>query len=280
MSKNNIQDIWLSKAKSIGEIKDGISYLAIGAHSDDLELIGLAGIIKHFKNKRNNFFGVLVSDNRGKPFHPKYKDYSPSRIQKIREDEQIKAAKIGDYSGVAFLRYPSSLIKNPSYKKEIEDKIKEIIELLNPHTIYTHNLYDRHPTHVAVSLRVIGALRKITKTKRPKEVYGVEVWGSLDWLSDKEKIAFDVSGYEELLSKLLEVFKSQIYKSHRYNEAALCRMRSNAIYNETHQFSKSTSLIFALDLMPLIKNRKLSIKKFIKDHLRSVEKDLPIKQLC
>ena len=238
--------LWLREAKSLKQLSKKVTHLAIGAHSDDLEVIAFDGIVKHFKDKRSNFFGIVVSDNQGKPIHPKYKSSSLSKVQKIREEEQIKAARLGEYAGLAFLRYPSSEIRNPFYEKKIEGKIIELIELLKPLVIYTHNLADKHPTHLAVALRVIDALKKLPKGKRPKKLYGVEVWGGLDWLSDKDKVVFDVSGYELLASKILGVFKSQMFGPHRYDEASLSRRRANAVYHKTHKFSLFLSKVFYL----------------------------------
>lgn len=266
--------LWTPKRKNkIKELKK-ITHLGIGAHADDLEIIALDGIVKHFKNKKNNFFGIVVSDNKGKPRHPRYKDYSALKMQEIRKKEQIKAACLGEYAGLAFLNYPSPKIKKVKSKGEIEDKIKKLIESLMPSVIYTHSLTDRHPTHVAVALRVIGALRRLTIDKKEVKVYGVEVWGSLDWLLGKDKVVFDVSGYDELSASLLKAFKSQTYGNHRYDLGTLSRMKANAVYYKSHAFSGSTSLVYAMNLTPLINNKKLKIKKFLKYQLVSFEKDI------
>ncbi len=264
----NIQ-IWTPNRKSFEELRKKTTHLGVCAHSDDLEVIAFDGIVKHFKDKRSNFFGIVVSDNQGKPIHPKYKSFSLSKVQKIREEEQIKAARLGEYAGLAFLRYPSSKIKDAKYKEKIKEKIKEVVDFLRPSIVYTHSLFDRHLSHVAVTLRAIEALRGLNKNKRPDKLYGVEVWGGLDWLSQKRREVFDVSGYEELSSKLLRVFKSQRFGLHRYDVAFLSRMKSNAVYYKTHQFSKSTSLIFAMDLTQLVKNKRLSIKKYLKSHINA-----------
>ena len=274
--------IWMPNRKSLEQLRKETTHLGICAHSDDLEVIAFDGIIKHFKDKRSNFFGIVVSDNQGRPIHPKYKSSSLSKVQKIREEEQIKAARLGEYAGLAFLRYPSSKIKDAKYKEKIKEKIKEIVSFLRPSIIYTHSLFDRHSTHVAVSLRAIEALRGLNKNKRTDKLYGVEVWGGLDWLSDKDKVIFDVSGYEELASNLLKVYHSQIFGSHRYDIAVLSKRKANAIYHKTHQFSKSTSLIFAMDLTQLVKNKRLNVKKYFKSHINAFSDNVfcRLKEIC
>ncbi|MCK4519129.1 MAG: PIG-L family deacetylase, partial [Candidatus Omnitrophica bacterium] len=208
--------------------------------------------------------GILLSDNRGKPIHPRYKNFSLSKIQKVREDEQKKAALLGEYAGLCFLRYPSAFIRNTRYKKEVEAAVKRLIEKIKPSVIYTHSLTDKHPTHRAAACRVIGALKRTAPDKRPEYLYGIGVWGGLDWLPDSKRKAFDVSGYEELASKLLKAYKSQMFGLHRYDAAVLSRRRANAIFHRSRGFSKSSSIIYAMELTSLINNPKLTIKKYLK----------------
>jgi LmbE family N-acetylglucosaminyl deacetylase len=270
MDKINAQ-IWLPKKRALDKLPQKITHMAIGAHCDDLEIIGLDGIVKHFKKRGNNFFGVIVSNSQGGPIHPKFKHYSPSKIEKIREEEQIKAAQIGKYKGVAFLRYPSVKIKDPKSSPEIEEKIRELAEYLNPQIIYTHSLFDKHPTHIAVSLRTIEALRN--SAVKPEKLYGVSVWGSLNWLSQDKQVVFNLSSYEKLILKLLRVFKSQRFGPHKHDQALLSKMRADAIYLKTHEFTKHTSLIKAVDLSPLI-HKNLSLDDYLKSYISDLERTL------
>ncbi len=239
-------------------------HLAIVAHADDIEMLALMPIAQ----KPKGFFGIVVGDNKGKPIKPEYKNLSPDKIQRIREKEQEQAARAGGYSGVAFLRISSKDIKSLRRKREVVDIIFNLIKNMPIETIYTHSLFDNHPTHTAVAQRVVSSIKKLPLKKRPKAIYGMEVWGSLDWLPDKYKVAFDVSSSVDLIKKLLAVYKSQYYKGHRYDKALLGRLRANAVFNKTHAFSGGKALIYGLDLSPLFKKKSLTGEKYIQNILK------------
>jgi hypothetical protein len=129
--------------------------------------------------------------------------------------------------------------------------------------IYTHNLADKHDTHVAVALRVIRALRELPADLRPQHLYGCEVWRNLDWLNDKDKVVFDVSAHENLATSLVGIFDSQICGGKRYDLATMGRRRANASYLESHATDVATSVIFGIDLTPLIKDPSLDLKQYI-----------------
>ena len=59
--------------------------------------------------------------------------------------------------------------------------------------MYTHNLADKHETHVAVALRTIAAIRGLPEEERPARLLGCEVWRDLDWMLDEEKVVLDLS---------------------------------------------------------------------------------------
>ena len=82
--------------------------------------------------------------------------------------------------------------------------------------VYTHNLADKHPTHVAVARAAIEALRSLPPEIRPQRVIGCEGWRDLDWLPDNEKVVMDVTGHEALAAKLSACFVSQIGGGKRY----------------------------------------------------------------
>jgi hypothetical protein len=85
-----------------------------------------------------------------------------------------------------------------------------ILRAAKPRFVYTHNLADKHDTHVAVALRVIEALRRLEGAERPERVVGCEVWRGLDWLMDSDKVLMDLSAHENMQFALLGVFDSQI----------------------------------------------------------------------
>ena len=79
------------------------------------------------------------------------------------------------------LDYPSTAIKDGTNQNPVDDIVK-ILKATCPERIYTHNLADKHDTHIGVALRVISAVRALPETERPEKLYGCEVWRDITYL--------------------------------------------------------------------------------------------------
>ena len=123
-------------------------------------------------------------------------------------------------------------------------------------------------------MMVIKALRELNY--RPKAVYGCEVWRNLDWLNDKDKIIFNVSGNKKLEEDLLKVFDSQITGGKLYDKATIGRRLSNATFSETTEIDSAESMIYAMDLTPLIYDHTININSFIKEHIYNFSNDVDL----
>lgn len=244
------------------------THLGIGAHQDDLEIFAIHGILAGLDDKNNSFTGVTVTDGRSAPRSGPYAEISDDDLWKLRTAEQKKAADIGRYNAQIMLNYSSAEVKSPDRDSVIGD-IKKIIEVTQPEVIYTHNLADKHDTHVAVALSVIAALREISPDIAKLTLFGCEVWGDLDWLSDEHKVALDVSGHPDLQEHLLDVFESQIAGGKRYDLATVGRQMANATYYQSHQTDQTSRMTYAMDLTPLIEDPELSIPEFINQHIQN-----------
>ena len=242
------------------------THMAVGAHQDDLEIMAFDGILKCFQREDRWFTGVVVTNGAGSPRDDLYKDYTDEAMRAVRIKEQRKAAVLGEYAAQALLDYPSSAVKDGSNKDPLED-ITLLLKMAQPQVVYTHNLADKHDTHVAVTLRVIQAIRTFPEQDRPRSLYGCEVWRDLDWMVDEDKIAFDCSGHQNLQAALLGVFDSQVSGGKRYDLATMGRRRANATYFASHGTDVATGLIYAMDLTPLIQDPSQDIQSYVQAYL-------------
>ena len=249
------------------------THLAIGAHQDDLEIMAYDGILECFQRDDRWFCGVVVTDGSGSPRAGVYADYSDEEMRTARRKEQMKAAIVGEYGAQVFLDYPSSTIKDGKNLKPVQDLAK-LLEAAQPEIVYTHNLADKHDTHLGVALKVIEAIRSLPADERPLKVYGCEMWRDLDWLADIDKVAFDVSAHESLQASLLGVFDSQISGGKRYDLATIGRRRAHATYFASHETDISTSMIFAMDLTPLIYDPELEILTYTLEFIQRFAEEI------
>ncbi len=238
------------------------THLAVGAHQDDLEIMAFHGILECFGQSDKHFTGVTVTNGSGSPRDDLYKNYSDEEMRKVRRVEQKKAAFVGEYSAQVFLDYPSSAVKDGKNPSVAED-LKKLVAAARPRVIYTHNLADKHDTHVGVVLKLIRALRELPAADRPERLLGCEVWRDLDWMVDKDKVLFVVDSHENLAAALVGIFDSQICGGKRYDLATMARRRANATYFESHATDKANSVIFGIDLTPLIQDVKLEPASYI-----------------
>jgi LmbE family N-acetylglucosaminyl deacetylase len=238
------------------------THMGIGAHQDDLEIMAYHGILECFGKADRHFTGVTVTNGAGSPRDDLYAKYTDEDMQKIRRVEQRKAAYVGEYAAQVFLDYTSGEVKDKNNPDVIGD-LKQLLSAAKPRVIYTHNLADKHDTHVGVALRVIHAVRSLPVAERPEKLYGCEVWRGLDWLNDEDKVFFDVTAHENLAMSLVGVFDSQICGGKRYDLATAGRRRANATYFASHATDVAQSVIFGIDLTPLIHDDKLDPGKYI-----------------
>jgi len=236
--------------------------LAVAAHPDDIEIMAFHGILKCFESADECFFGVIATDGAGSPREGMYKSFTDDEMKIVRKKEQKKAAVVGEYGGVAFLNYTSSEIKNAGHP-DPKDDLKDLLLLARPKFLYTHNPADKHDTHVAVGLRALQAVRELPPELRPEKVYGCEVWRDLDWMSDEDKVGFDVSEHQNLATSLVSVHDSQVAGGKGYDLATIGRRRAHATYYATHDVDMATSMIFAMDLTPLAQDPSLSVRDFV-----------------
>lgn len=249
------------------------THMAVGAHQDDLEIMAYQGILECFGKQDNHFTGVTVTNGAGSPRDDLYASYSDEEMQKVRRVEQRKAASVGEYSAQVFLDYTSGAVKDKNNADVVVD-LKQLLEAAKPKVVYTHNLADKHDTHVGVTLRLIQAIRSMDAVSRPEKLYGCEVWRNLDWLNDSDKVIFDVSAHENLAMSLVGIFDSQICGGKRYDLATAGRRRANATFFASHATDVATSVIFGVDLTPLIKDDKLDPATYIKGFIDRFAQDV------
>lgn len=249
------------------------THMTIAAHQDDIEIMAYHGIEKCFQSKDNHFMGVVVTNGAGSARDNIYKDYTNQEMIDVRKVEQKKAAILGEFSALALLDYPSSNVKD----KDDENVVSELVELLKqaqPEIVYTHNLADKHDTHIGVVTKTIKAIRSLAVNERPKQVLGCEVWRNLDWVNDDEKVYLDVSNHPNLASALVEVFDSQIVGGKRYDAATIGRRLSNATFSSSHTIDTSNAITYAMDLTPLIKDDSMDIVDFITSYIDRFKTDV------
>jgi LmbE family N-acetylglucosaminyl deacetylase len=267
-------EVYVPDGISLPEALSRTTHLAVGTHPDDLEIMAFDGILRCFQRSDRWFTGVVVTNGSGSPRDDLYEDYSDEMMQAVRRKEQKKAAKVGEYGALVLLDYPSSDVKDTVNEAPRID-LTAIFDKTRPETVYTHNPADKHDTHVAVALRTISALRSLPpESSRPHKLYGCEVWRDLDWMADEDKVAFDVSAHENLQASLLGIFDSQICGGKRYDLATQGRRRANATYFASHGTDTASSIIYAMDLTPLIQDPELSVNDFVQSHIQKFASDV------
>lgn len=240
-----------------------ITHMCFAAHFDDIEFMAYHGILQCFGADDKWFCGVVMTDGAGSPRSGIYGNYTDEEMKKIRVVEQKKAAVIGEYGAMYNLNFTSAEVKAGG--QEVVRQIMDIIEHYRPQVIYTHNPFDKHDTHCAVSLLVIEALKKLPECCRPKVLYGCEVWRDLDWLNDEEKVFLDVSGHPNIAMCLASVFDSQICGGKRYDLACDGRRLANATYYASHDTDKAERANYALDMTELMGDK--SVEQFVADRI-------------
>ena len=250
-----------------------VTHLGIVSHQDDLEIAAYHGITECFHSGDKWFGGVVVTNGSGSPRKGPYADYTDEEMQKVRLTEQRKAAYVGEYSVMIQLGYPSDDLKTES-RTNVAADIAQILTITQPEILYVHNPCDRHDTHVATFLRCIEAIRSLPKDKRPKTVYGCEVWRKLDWLLTNDKVMLWVDKHPHLLRPLLGVFDSQISGGKRYDLAEEGLRHANATYFDSHTTDKTSLLTFAMDLTPLAHDDSLCVEEYTLSYVRRLEQDV------
>ena len=168
-----------------------VTHLGIGAHSDDLEFMALEGILQCYDSEAS-FVGVTCTDGRGSSRIGRFADFTGDDMVRVRHDEQKKAADLGRYAAMIQLGHSSSAVK--SDRQSLVTELLHLLEVCQPETVYTHNLADKHPSHIGVALATIDAIRQMSEQERPIRVLGCEVWRGLDWMGDDEKVAMNEAG--------------------------------------------------------------------------------------
>jgi len=237
------------------------THLSIAAHQDDIEIMAYHGIAECFGHRDRWFTGVVATNGAGSPRSGIYANYSDQEMQRVRIQEQRKAAFIGDYACQVQLGYSSAEVKDPA--GHLLGDLCAILRAAKPRVVYLHNLADKHDTHVAVALRAIAALRAVREETRPQTVYGCEVWRDLDWLPDEIKRPLPASARSNIAAALVGVFDSQVSGGKRYDLATAGRRLAHATYFASHATDQESALNFAMDLTPLVDDPALSIADYI-----------------
>lgn len=252
---------------------DRTTHLAVGAHQDDIPIMAYDGIVRCFGRGDRWFLGITVTDGAGSPRTDLYADYTDDEMRAVRVAEEQKAAFVGEYAATIQLDYTSAATKS-SAADEVVDELAGIIAAATPEVVYTHNLADKHDTHVATALRTIAAIRSLPAGSRPKALYGCEVWRDLDWMTDDDKVLFDVSQHGNLSAALIGVYDSQVAGGKRYDLATEGRRLANATYLASHEVDEAQALIVGMDLTPLISDEVQDPARFVTDHITRMQREI------
>lgn len=246
--------------------------MAVMAHQDDIPIGAMYGVLQCFGKSDAWFTGVTVTNGAGSPRDDLYASFTDEEMRVVRAEEEKKAAFVGEYAACFLLDYPSSAVKDASHP-DLVAELKAIFLAAKPKIVYTHNLADKHDTHVAVALRTIAALRELAPEYQPEAVWGCEVWRDLDWMNDDDKVLLDCTPHENVSAAVMAVYDSQICGGKRYDLATAGRRKAHATYHASHGVDESQSLNFGMDLTPLLKDASLSPVDLLNQYITNFQSE-------
>lgn len=274
--ENGDPRIFVPDGQPVPEALARVTHLGIGAHQDDLEFHALHGILECWDRTDRAFGGITCTDGAGSTRTGPYADYTDQQMREVRIKEQNTAAEIGRYAVMVQLGHSSAVARDPKNFALFEE-LRALLDKMQPEVIYTHNLADKHETHIAVVMKTIAAIRLLPSSRRPRRLLGFEGWRGLDWLLAKDKVALDVSARPELADQLAAVFDSQIAGGKRYDLGMNGRRAANATLDDPYTPDGSTRMTFAMDMTPLILDDTLDSLEFALGFVRRLEADIRAK---
>jgi LmbE family N-acetylglucosaminyl deacetylase len=249
------------------------THLCVAAHQDDIEIMAYHGIAECFGQDDKWFSGVVVTNGAGSPRSGIYGSYTDAQMQEVRQQEQRKAARVGEYSIQIQLGHPSSAVKERA-NAAVQSDLRAIFTAAGADVVYLHQPADKHDTHVGVLGHSLAALRTLPADRRPKRVLGCEVWRDLDWMLDSDKQVLDTGGFPNLAMALVGVFDSQITGGKRYDLATAGRRIAHATYHTSHATDQFQGITWAMDLTPLVHQPELSIADYTRQHIERFQQDV------
>jgi LmbE family N-acetylglucosaminyl deacetylase len=231
------------------------------------------GILECYRRSDTWLLGVTVTDGSGSPRAGRFADHTDEQMRVVRNEEEMRAADIGEYSAVVLLNFPSASARDAGDEAIVAD-LTALLRLAQPQVVYTHNLADKHDTHVAVGLRTLEALRRLPAGDRPEAVYGCEVWRDLDWMVDDDTVLFDVGAQGALTTALIGAYESQIAGGKRYDLATAGRRLANATFSESREVDAASAVIYAMDLLPLVEDPGLDPGTYVSQHIERVGREI------
>ena len=129
---NRSADVFIPDDVSLAAALDRTTHLAIGAHSDDLEIMAYHGIVNCYgygkQLNKNWFTGTTVTDGRGSSRAGPYSQCSDEEMAMIRKEEQRQAAVVGRYSAILQLGYSSEEIMEKQGSLKLQEELLYILE--------------------------------------------------------------------------------------------------------------------------------------------------------
>jgi len=255
-------DLFLPSGGTSPEALASTTHLGIGAHADDLEILAFPGITECLNHSTQRFSGVVVTNGAGAPRSGPYSQTPDTDLIRLRQEEQRQAAKLGHYASVIQLGFSSAEVRQSPNPTLVADLLL-ILKATQPRVVYLHNPADRHDTHIAVLSASLAALRQLPASSRPKEVYGCEVWGYLDWVPPSKIFRLPCKAPEDFGPSLLRCFHSQVEGGKRYDLAAAGRRRAQATFGDAYSPDQAQEVVLALNLLPLIEPGAASLQEFV-----------------
>ncbi len=277
ISLNSNADFFAPDRKPLKDALGRTTHLAIGAHSDDLEIMAYHGIVECYGDCDKWFSGVTCTDGAGSSRVGPYAKYSNLEMIEVRKEEQRQAAMVGKYGAMIQLCTPSRSIMQVDGAEFLKADLVRTLEIARPRVVYTHNPADKHETHIAVLQAAVRAMHAMPKEERPERVYGCEVWRDLDWMPDEDKVVLDVSQRENLANALVGVFDSQITGGKRYDRAAVGRRYANATFFYATSSDKIEQVTFAMDLTPVVHDETVDVVDYVMSFLDKFRNDVRTK---
>ncbi|MFT5411174.1 MAG: LmbE family N-acetylglucosaminyl deacetylase, partial [Verrucomicrobiales bacterium] len=148
-TSNTNADLFVPDRKLDDEALARTTHLAIGAHSDDLEIMAYHGISECYGEPDRWFTGITCTDGAGSSRLGPYASYNDLEMIEVRKEEQRQAAMVGKYGAMLQFCHPSSNVMTPE-STVLEDDLMKVFAKAQPRIVYTHNPADKHSTHIGV----------------------------------------------------------------------------------------------------------------------------------